>query len=596
MNNVKTILSFVVVAGGAMALVGCSDEPAPPPPATTHGSVADLVAQLDSDDAEQRAEACRALGKMAGRSADAAGALLAAAKDNEMTVRTEAEAALCKIAGKSPSLLHLLVAALRDPNPAVHDVALAALTAMGPSAAPAVGAVVRTVGSPGVRINHQTSQFLSRLGPLAVPGLVAFLDDPDEEMRNRAMFGLHELGADGKEALPALLEYRAGQESKGRDFPEFAILEIAAAAQDLPALAQLMTSTDISTRLQTVSEMRHFGKSAIGELEAAMEDEDLHVRVTAGACLLQQGTGNAHAMKLLTEALASRNVDIRYTAIVGLQDTGSRDKAVLEAVTRIADDVNDGARHVAAAALLKFHPTGEAHIQAYIRCLKTNTWDLSKDHWLWIEETRTVAIPSLVRIVETDPQASYRRHAVDSLGRFGPQAVSALATITKALDDPDDDVANTARLALVRAQPTADRVIALIALVKNDAKLREAYALSLLRGSAAPLPGDALRPLVQAALGKDGEVASVAIRFLVSIRPLPPSVLQTLAEALTGKRPPTPIAAVKVLSPLAARRINVDEILRALRAVAYTDTPSPLSKAARKELNTKPLLEMLLYR
>src|SRR5262249_31493472 len=99
-----------------------------------------------------------------------------------------------------------LIAALKVPDSRVQDEAARALGYMGAEAREAVPALAEMLKAPRFEHLLQASIALLRIGRDAVPALICALKDQDGHVRDSAVWILGRIGPEAEEALPALAE------------------------------------------------------------------------------------------------------------------------------------------------------------------------------------------------------------------------------------------------------------------------------------------------------------------------------------------------------------------------------------------------------
>lgn len=218
---------------------------------------------------------------------------------NQMTspdsaVRHHAIDAFAHDAGRSPEAAQALLAVLSTEREAdVHATIADALGLLGPNALPAAPALVRLLGDEHEIVRARAATALGGIGtasPLVVPALIKALGDPDHDVRASAAAALGQVGPAAAEAVPALVRLtrtdRIGfvwlQATKALGLihadPELA----------LPALTSELASDWSSLREEALIAIGRFGRAAISTAPAvrkATRDSILEVRVSAAQAL-----------------------------------------------------------------------------------------------------------------------------------------------------------------------------------------------------------------------------------------------------------------------------------------------------------------------
>jgi HEAT repeat protein len=133
-------------------------------------------------------------------------ALIKALKDEDKDLRSDAAAALAKTQKHGKDAVPALQGALQDELPIVRIKAADALCRIDASNAPAIRALIKEIQSNDENARFSASWYLRGLGEIAVPGLIKELRTGNVAGRMGAISGLKILGADAKDAIPALKE------------------------------------------------------------------------------------------------------------------------------------------------------------------------------------------------------------------------------------------------------------------------------------------------------------------------------------------------------------------------------------------------------
>lgn len=167
-------------------------------------------AAVSDADPEVRLEAIKALGRLGSVAEPGVPALAKAMRDRIGFVRRGAAAAIGAVGAAPPEALDALMHGLVDPDPAVIDNAAHSLLALG---APAIGPLTRALKDPDAGLRQMAVLALSAgirfgklrpIGPETVTALIETLSDTHSDIRDEAARALADLGAQAKDALPAL--------------------------------------------------------------------------------------------------------------------------------------------------------------------------------------------------------------------------------------------------------------------------------------------------------------------------------------------------------------------------------------------------------
>jgi HEAT repeat protein len=185
--------------------------------------VENLIKQLKDPESSTRRTAAKALGEAGPGAREAVGALADALKDSDSFVRRFAAQALGEIGPAARDAVPALSKALNDSRREVQEAAAAALGKIGPAGAQALLAVVRDTRK-DTMVRRKAVESLAALGAdgrLAIPGLVELVANkpakgskkrppPDVEIRVEAVNALGQIASAGDkaavEALTALTD------------------------------------------------------------------------------------------------------------------------------------------------------------------------------------------------------------------------------------------------------------------------------------------------------------------------------------------------------------------------------------------------------
>lgn len=225
-----------------------------------------LVERLE--DKEFRLAAAYALGKIGGPGARAAvPVLVTLLADSDEVVQRNVAASFRNLGKEAvPELIKLL----KD-NPLY--VVAGALAEIGPDASDAAGPLAFLLEND---FNHDAAALaLGRIGRAdagpALPTLIKLLDDEDRQRRIAAALAL---GGAGKVAAGPLLDYLKRERSH-RDLAAFALGQIGAQGQDaIPALVRLLKDENREVQLAAATALGKLGKEAVPALIEVVKGKD----------------------------------------------------------------------------------------------------------------------------------------------------------------------------------------------------------------------------------------------------------------------------------------------------------------------------------
>jgi HEAT repeat protein len=252
--------------------------------------------------------------------------LTTALRHKEARIRRAAARGLVELDAPAELVAPALSASLKEANPEVLEEAITAIASMGAK---------------------------------VVPRAAARLKDGDDTLRSAAARVLAQIGAEAKEAAPALAEALVGAEGQFRREIQFALAAIGPASA--PAVAELtksLSAKDHDVRFSACYALGSIGpaaKSAAPALAKAIGGKEDFLDFAASWALVHIDGGNAkavkHALPALVRGLSSDNARVRQEAAITLGKIGA--KSTSEAIKDLLDDENPAVRSAAASALKK---------------------------------------------------------------------------------------------------------------------------------------------------------------------------------------------------------------------------------------------------
>jgi RNA polymerase sigma factor (sigma-70 family) len=300
--------------------------------------------------------------------------------------------------------------------------------------------------------NPAMEQALAALGgrrAAALPLLMAALGNSEERIRDRALDGLRQLGAEAREAIPELLrQLREGSSSAG--LIVIALENIGPAPEMVPDLVDALRNTP-AARLWIANSLSSplWGDSTTtaNALKPLLADSDPGIRQMAGyslAMLLRSHAGE-DVLKVAVEGLNSSDDDARGLSLSALRNLGSdpadpsgrvtRERlgtgaaAAVPALIAIANDGGNHDRQQQALMLLDAIDPGlrpgnpEMH-----RMLEARERDAA---FATAAREGRLSLPELVEGIQKNPDALPATAA--ALGALGPDAESARPALSEAL-------------------------------------------------------------------------------------------------------------------------------------------------------------------
>lgn len=197
-------------------------------------------------------------------------------------------------------------------------------------------------------------------------------------------------------------------------------------APDLVAVLDRLRGTEQEPLQEAVVEaLGQMGPAArpalpsLAKAVARTADLDLAIQRTTDAIL---NAPDSQEIDLLSQQLRSRDASMRLRAAKALGDIGARARAAIPAITAALNDTDGDVRRAAITAWRLIQPNAKP-TEALMRAIAADL---------------------------TDPDPSLRLMAARTLGRIGPLAAPAAATLEMLRTDPDPDVRRAAAEAIAR--------------------------------------------------------------------------------------------------------------------------------------------------
>lgn len=279
-------------------------------------AVPDLVGALEDKNEDLRLNAAIALGKIGKPAVREVARLL---DSGNADAKFYAIWTLGWIGPDANSVEAKMIALLSDKDEGVRRKAAFALGRIGGDPDRTIAALVQAFDDTSNDVRHEAATALSKFGKPAVPALIGLLKSKSAVCRGEAAGALGEIGADAREAVPALKQLFL-------EPPE-----------------QVPTLIHPSQVLAKIG-----GKEAIAALEAGLKSQPADIRQAAASALQQVG---ADAVPVLIDGLGSKNVDVRRLCAQTLIPMRIGDKSVVIALGFALADDDDQVRQNAITAL-----------------------------------------------------------------------------------------------------------------------------------------------------------------------------------------------------------------------------------------------------
>jgi HEAT repeat protein len=471
-------------------------------------AVTALIVGLSDRDPKIRKETADVLHRIGPPARPAVPALLAALNDPDSKVRTAAAWALQAAKPDAKAVMPALVANLRagadrrspvvvyalaalgepampvliellhDNDKGLRQTAAYSLSRRGPAARAFIPALIEALRLPEREAREHIAAALAGAGAEAVEPLIRALRDRDPKVRGGAARALETMGAQAKDAVPALIAALSDEEPpddpKAERGPSFDFWQregephpsgyySALRAIGSPAVPAMLAQLSAPARRAPALALRALGflgndaKTAVPRLIGLLSDPDL--RGEAASAL--GGIGARDAIPSLITSMKDPDSGFRARAAEALGRIGWERQAAQYSSPTIAR----GAIRPLALALKDSDPRVRA---AAARALKD------------IGSEASVAIPELVAAVK-DTAAEVRVAALGAFGRVGRVPAASRGVVLALLKDPDRRVRMAAVGAIDEdALKTAATVAGLLAALEDpDADVRASAAARL---------------------------------------------------------------------------------------------------------------------
>jgi HEAT repeat protein len=192
------------------------------------------------------------------------------------------------------------------------------------------------------------------------------LDNPDPEVRSRAVFALGAIGAEAGEAVPALAKILVEDPDREvRHQAAQALMKMEPASRGaVPALAEALADEEPAVRMNAAMalfRLRAEARPAIPALIKALNDPDnqtnlgtftYSIQEMAAQALGRASGGSAEAVPALTAALdTGGSEEMRLAALRGLDEVGPEARSAVPRLRALLTDNSAKVRQAAAEAL-----------------------------------------------------------------------------------------------------------------------------------------------------------------------------------------------------------------------------------------------------
>lgn len=314
--------------------------------------------------------------------------------------------------------------------------------------------VVPTLTDESKKTKRQFVDFLQALGPSSISALVAMLQDPSDEIRQKAADKLGAIGERERKAKRNVDAVAIGLASALNDPSDKVFREVLQELDDVrptspestavvvPALIAIRTRGSSGARSDVLNVLGLIGESLAknGEptdtirdaLIAGLTDESSRVRTNAIEELSDIRAASSETFSALTNALTDRSESVRNRAEDELIQLGKG--AATTAIPILADALGNSTS-----------PVTRGHIVDVLGAIG----EKGK-----ITEDSRERISQILLVALQDAHEDVRRNAADELGEMRATSSDVLPALTNALKDNSQKVRNAAQKAIRRIEKT----------------------------------------------------------------------------------------------------------------------------------------------
>jgi HEAT repeat protein len=428
------------------------------------------------------------------------------------------------------------IKALEDPDSKVRLKAIYSLGSLrGPPAKPAVAALTKALKDPNNDVRRGAAVNLGFIGPGAtdaVGALLAALEDTDDGVRYAVGAALGQIG--GAEAAPALIKVLKDPKHRGRTAASTALTYLAAKADPVPLLADLLGDREASTRALAALTLARLGtrsRPAVPSLIAALKDEGDDARLYAAYALAQIGPGAKMAVPQLIITVGNSGGDLRLMALQALSAVGPDAAAATPKLIEALKDDNEDVRLSALEALARIGPGAKEAVGAVVAVFQAG--DIPQKAFPRVNPFQNPLPLREGAPRRFPPGIGSRRMAIEALIRIGadaPPAVSALVSMLRSKDRVERRIAASA-LAVVGRSAVPE----LLKILQGDALEPRLLVIETL-GAIGGANKEVVTALAQALADRDGEVSQQAALALGLLGPAAVEAVPELRKTLMGNR------------------------------------------------------------
>jgi len=362
-----------------------------------------------------------------------------------------------------------------------------------------------------------------RLGsnPSDLAVLIKAIENPDDNIRAKAVQALGNVGAEAKLGIPPLLKLVREESTKEvtRKLALEALNKIGPPDRnDTEIVRECLKDHEPKIRCYGAVAMGKLGPdaaSALTDLVRLAKDSNVEVRQKVTLALGKMGTDSKDTVfPILTEALKDSHRDVRVAAaqsLAGMESLGATDVPMLMGLLKHQDSE---ARISAAHALGHLGDKAKAAVPGLIKAFESSDPALrsaSIDALAKLGSNAKDVVPAFTQALsESDKEV--RKNACEGLGKVGPDAKPAVSGLARLLTDSDKEVKKNAAIALGKIGAGAkDAVVTLGDVLNKDLTIRVEILTAL--GEIGPAAKAAVPNIVAIFAGVDGKTADKAMHL-----------------------------------------------------------------------------------
>ena len=532
------------IAGIGTSAPGEADEPADK--RTLPNDSAELAEMLSSPDVGERWRAARRLGQLGASAAPAVPALVRTLRDENAGVRHNAVIALGSIGVADEEILAALAKAIADPERRVRLSAFSSLRRLTTDPAELVPIVSQLLQHQDQIIASRAVETVIQRGEKAVPVLIEALQN--ERAAYWAALAVEEIGAPAAETVPALTQLLQSTDDntlKVQILLALASIGDAARPAEQPILTILSNqagpSNPSATFLNTAAAYAAGTlrlRSAVEPLQTASRSKDEMLSMMAAWALARIEPDSREqtslAVQRLVQGLASEDPAVRHSAAEGIQTLNLSAEIVGPKLIELLRETDPVISYNVVEAIASLGPAVAADVAGALDNPELRTLaarvigQLGKD--------AAAVVPQVVDALDS-AEGEFRKTLQMAIAEIGPDAATATPQLIQSLDSDLESVRTTAMLALGKIGPAADQSIGALRLTmqsSQDAFERIGAAWALVR--VAP---------------DDGQIIEAALPVLISGLQFPDAMVQSEAADTLGRLGESAEAAVEPLAQLA---------------------------------------------